>query len=69
MEEQEITTLPQGVLEKISSIVDISWMVFEINLGNKKKIEQQKLINQIEHEMTLIGYDRNREFKDKKEKD
>ncbi len=57
-----IQIAPLGVLERLSSKLDLPWIVMEINLSGKKKTEQHKLIAQIENEMASIGYEGSREF-------
>ena len=51
-----------GVLESISSQVDLSWFVMEINLQGKDKREQEERIARIECQIASIGYDKNKEF-------
>ena len=51
-----------GVLESISSQVDLPWFVLEINLQGKDKKQQQEEMDQIEHQIASIGYDKVREF-------
>jgi hypothetical protein len=61
----ENNQIPQGVLERISSIADLPYFVLEINLGKKNKKNQRDIINQIEHEISFnTEYDVSSEFSD-----